>query len=42
MVYYNSNDEELQKQAEEHLKKAIDEMSFLGKILYEFIGEKVL
>lgn len=41
-VCYNSNDEELRKQAEERLEEAIASMSFLGKILYEFIGEKVL
>lgn len=41
-VCYNSNDEELQKQAEERLDEAIASMSFLGKLLYEFMGEKII
>lgn len=41
-VFYNSNDEALQKQSEEMLNEAIDSMSFLGKILFNFKGEKIL
>lgn len=41
-VCYNSNDEALQKQSREMLDKAINSMSFFGKILFNFKGEKVL
>lgn len=41
-VCYNSDDEALQKEAEEMLDEAIDSMSFLGKILFDFKGEKIL
>ncbi len=41
-VCYNSNDEALQKEAEEMLDKSIDSMSFLGKILFNFKGEEIL
>ena len=41
-VFYNSNDEALQKQSKEMLNEAISSMSYLGKILFEFKGEEIL
>lgn len=41
-VFYNSNDEALQKLSKEMLDEAINSMSYLGKILFNFKGEKIL
>lgn len=41
-VFYNSNDKELQNETKEMLDENISSMSFLGKILFNFKGEKVL
>lgn len=41
-VFYNSNDKKLQNETKEMLDENIKSMSFLGKILFNFKGEKVL
>ncbi len=41
-VYYNSKDETLQTKTEEMVDDALASMSFFGKILFKFKGEKVL
>lgn len=41
-VFYNCNDESLQKQTKDMLDEAISSMSYLGKILFKFKGEEIL
>ena len=41
-VYYNCDDEELKKETKKRFREARDAMSFLGKTLYQFIGDEIL
>lgn len=41
-VFYNCDDESLQKQTKDMLDEAISSMSYLGKILFKFKGEEIL